>query len=152
MLLKILEDDAVKVHSICQQIWETQLWLQDQKRSAFIPIPKKGNAKQCSNYCTISLISHASKVMLKILQARLQQYMNWELPGVWAGFRKGWGTRNQVAHIYWIREKTREFQETIFFCFNDYMKAFYCVDHKNLWKTLKEIEMPDHLTCLLINL
>ena len=107
-LFQILKDDGVKVlHSICQQIWKTQQWPQAWKRSVFIPIPKKGNAKECSNYHTIELISHASKVMLKILQARLQQYMNRELPNVQAGFRKGRGTRDQIANIRWIIEKTR---------------------------------------------
>ena len=107
-----LKDDAVKVlHSICQQIWKTQQWPQDWKRSVFIPILKKGNAKECSNYRTIGLISHASKVMLKILQARLQQYVNHELPDVQAGFRKGRGTRDQIANIHWIIEKAREFQK-----------------------------------------
>ena len=107
----ILKDDAVKVlHSICQQIWETQQWLQDWERSVFIPIPKKGNAKECSNYHTIALISHNSKVMLKILQASLQLYVNWELPDVQAGFRKGKGTRDQIANIGWMIEKAREFQ------------------------------------------
>ena len=106
-LLQILKDDAVKVlHSICQQIGKTQQWPQDWKRSAFIPIPRKGNAKECSNYCTIALVSHTSKVMLKILQARLQQYVNHELPDVQAGFRKGRGTRDQIANIRWIMEKT----------------------------------------------
>ena len=106
-LLQILKDDAVKVlHSICQQIWKTRQWPQDWKRSVFIPIPKKGNAKECSNYHTIALISHASKVMLKILQVRLQQYMNQEIPDVQAGFRKGRGTRDQIANIRWIIEKT----------------------------------------------
>ena len=107
-LFQILKDDGVKVlHSICQQIWKTQQWAQDWKRSVFIPIPKKGNAKECLNYCTITLISHASKVMLKILQARLQQYVNHELPDVQAGFRKGRGTRDQIANIHWIIEKLR---------------------------------------------
>ena len=107
-LFQILKDDAVKVlHSICQQIWKTQQWPQDWKRSIFIPIPKKGNAKECSNYHIIALISHASKVMLKILQARLQQYMNCELSDVQAGFRKGRGTRGQIANICWIIEKAR---------------------------------------------
>ena len=107
-LLQILKDDAVKVlHSICQQIWKTQLWPQDWKRSVFIPVPKKGNAKECSNYHTISLISHASKVMLKILQARLQQYVNREIPDVQAGFRKGRGTRDQIANILWIIKKAK---------------------------------------------
>ena len=117
-LFQILKDDAGKVlHSICQHIWKTQQWPQDWKRSVFIPIPKKGNAKECSNYCTIALISHASKVMLKILQARLQQYVNHELPDIQAGFRKGRGTRDQIANIRWIMEKAREFQKNIYFCF-----------------------------------
>ena len=120
-LFQILKDDAVKVlHSICQRkIWKTQQWPQDWKRSVFIPIPKKGNAKECSNYCTIALVSHASKVMLKILQARLQQYVNQELAGIQAGFRKGRGTRDQIANIHWIIEKAREFQKNIHFCFTD---------------------------------
>ena len=112
-LFQILKDDAMKVlHSICQQIWKIQQWPQDLKRSVFIPNPKKGNAKECSNYRTIALISHASKVMLKILQARLQQYVIRELPDVQAGFRKGRGTRHQIANIFWIMEKAREFQKT----------------------------------------
>ena len=115
-LFQILKDDAVKVlHSVWQQIWKTQQWPQDWKRSVFIPIPKKGNAKECSNYHTVALISHASKVMLKILQARLQQYMNHELPDVQAGFRKGRGTRDQTANICWIMEKAREFQKKTLF-------------------------------------
>ena len=114
-LFQILKDDPVKVlHSIRQQIWKTQQWTQDWKRSVFIPIPKKGNAKECSNCRTIALISHASKVMLKILQARLQQYVNCELPDVQAGFRKGRGTRDQIANICWIIEKAREFQKHLF--------------------------------------
>ena len=120
--------------------------------SVFIPIPKKGNAKKCSNYCTIALISHGSKVMLKILQARLQQYVNHELPDVQAGFRKGRGTRDQIASILWIMEKAREFQKNIYFCFIDYAKAVECVDHNKLWNILKEMGIPDHLTCLLRNL
>ena len=117
-LFQILKDDVVKVlHSICQQIWETQQWPQDWKRSVFILVPKKGNAKECSNYRTIVLISLASKVMLKILQARLQQYVNRKLPDVQAGFRKGRGTRDQIANIRWIIEKAREFQKNIYFCF-----------------------------------
>ena len=116
-LFQILKYDAAKVlHSICQQIWETQQWPQDQKRSVFIPTPKKGNAKACSNYRTIELISHASKVVLKILQARLQQYVNCELPDVQAGFRKGRGTRDQIANIHWIIEKAREFQKNFYCC------------------------------------
>ena len=144
-LFQILKDDAVKVlHSVCQQIWKTQQWPQDWKRSVFIPIPKKGkcqfsfqsqrkaNVKECSNYRTVALISHASKVMLKIHQARLQQYMNCELPDVQAGFRKGRETRGQIANMHWVIEKAREFQKNIYFCFIDYNKAFDCVDHKKL--------------------
>ena len=115
-LIQILKDDAVNVlYSICQQIWKTQQWPKDWKSSVFIPIPKKGNAKECSNYCTVALISHASKVMLTILQARLQKYVNHELPDVQDGFRKGRGTRDQIANICWIIEKAREFQKTIYF-------------------------------------
>ena len=120
--------------------------------SVFITIPKKGNAEECSNYCTIALISHTSKVVLKILQARLQQYVNCELPDVQAGFRKGRGTRDQIANICWIAKKAREFQKNIYFCFIDYAKAFDCVDHNKLCKILKEMRVSDHLTCLLRNL
>ena len=113
-LFQILKDDAVQVlPSICQQIWKTHQWPQDWERSVFIRIPKKGNAKECSNYCTIVLISHASKVMLKILQVRLQQYMNQELPDVQAGFRKGRGTRDQIANIHWIIEKANTLEKTL---------------------------------------
>ena len=152
-LFQILKDDAVKVlHSICQQIWKTQQWPQAWKRSVFIPIPKKGNVKECSNYRTIALNSHASKVILKILQARLQQYVNCELPDVQAGFRKGRGTRDQIANICWIMERARELQKNIYFCFIDYAKALDCVNDNKLWKILKERGIPDHLTCLLRNL
>ena len=120
--------------------------------SVFIQIPKKGNAKECSNYRTIALISHASKVMLKILQARLQRYVNRELPDVQAGFRKGRGTRDQIANICWIMKKARKFQKNIYFCFIDYAKAFDCVDHNKLWKILQGMGIPDHLTFLLGNL
>ena len=151
-LFQILKDDVLKVlHSICQQIWKIQQWPQDW-RSVFIPFPKKGNAKECSNYRTIALISHTSKVMLKILQARLQLYMNHKLPDVQTGFRKGRGTRNQIANICCIIEKAREFQKNIYFCFIDYAKAFDYVDHNKLWKILQEMGIPDHLTCLLRNL
>ena len=152
-LFQILKDDAVKVlHSICQQIWETQQWSHDWKRSFFIPIPKKGNAKECSNYRTIALISHTSKGMLKILQARLQQYMKHELPDAQAGYRKGREPRDQIANICWIIKKAREFQKNVYFCFIDYAKAFDCVDHNKLWEILKEMGIPDHLICLLRNL
>ena len=157
------------LHSICQQIWKTQP--QDWESSIFIRIPKKSSAKECSNYCTITLISHTSKVTLKILQARIQQYMNDELPDVQAGFRKGRGIRDQTVNICWITENThththththRVFQKNI--CFIDYVKAFDCVDHNKLenssrepltvwittnWKILQEMGIPDHLTCLL---
>ena len=122
------------------------------EKVSFHSNPKKGNAKECLNYCTIALISHASKVMLKILQARLQQHVNWELPYVQAGFRKGRGTRDQIANICWIIEKAREFQKSIYFYFIDYAKAFDCMDHNKLWKILKEMGIPDHLICLLRNL
>ena len=152
-LFQILKDDTVKVlHSICQQIWKTQQWPQDWKSSVFIPIPKKGNAKECSNYCTIALMSHASKVMLKILQVRLQHYVNCELPDVQAGFRTGRGIRKPIANIRWIIEKAKEFQENIYFCFINYAKVFDCVDHNEVWKTLREMGILDHLTCLLRNL
>ena len=117
-----------------------------------MPIPKKGNPKECSNDCTVALISHASKVMLKILQSRLQQYVNHELPDVQAGFRKGRGTRDQIANIHWIIKKAREFQKNIYFCFIDYSKDIDCVNHSKLWKILKEMGIQDHLTCLLRNL
>ena len=134
-LFQIPKDNAVKVlHSICQQIWKTQQWPQHWKRSVYIPIPKKGNAKECPNYCAIALISHANKVMLKILQARLQQYLNCELPDVQAGFRKGRETRDQIANIRWIMEKAKEFQKNIYFCFIDYE------DHNKLWNR------PPHLS------
>ena len=133
-ILYLLSYKGKMLHSISQQIWKTQQWPQDWKRSVFIPIPKKGNAKECSNYCTVALIFHASKVMLKILQARLQQYVNQKLPDVQDGFRKGRGTRDQIANIRWIIKKARAFQKNIYFCFIDYAKAFDCVNHK---KTLE---------------
>ena len=152
-LFQTLKDDAVKVlHSICQQIWKSQQWPWNWKRSVFIPIPKKGNGKECSNYHTIGLISHASKVMLKYFQARLQQYVNRELPDVQAGFRKGRGPRDRIANIRWIIKKPRELQKNIYFYFIDYAKAFDCVDHKKLWKILQEMEILDHLICFLRNL
>ena len=135
-LFQIIKDDAVEVlHSICQQIWKTA-WPQDWERSFFIPISKKGNAKECSNYSIIALISYASKVMLKFLQARLQQCVNCELPDVQAGVGKGRGSRHQITNIRWIIEKARAFQKNMYFCFIDYVKAFDCVDHNKLWKIL----------------
>ena len=151
--VELLKDDAVKVlHSTCQQIWKTQQWPQDWKKSVFIPIPKKGNVKECSNYPTIALISHTSKAMFKILQARFQQYVNYQLLDVQARFRKGRGTRDQIANIRWIIEKGRELPKNICFCFVDYAKAFDYVDHNKLWKILQEMGIPDYLTCLLRNL
>ena len=152
-LFQILKDDVVKVlHSICQQIWKTQQWPQDWKMSVFIPIPKKSNAKECSNYHITAFTSYAIKVMLKILPARLQQYVNQELQDVKVGFRKDRGTRDQIANICWIIEKAREFQKNIYFGFIDCAKAFDCVDHNKLWEILQEMGIPDHLICLLRNL
>ena len=122
------------------------------EKVSFHPNSKKDNAKECSNYGTIALISHTSKVMLKILQDKLQQDLNHELPDVQAGFRKGRRTRDQIANIHWIIKKSREFQKNIYSCFIDYAKAFYCVDHNKLWKILKELDIPDHLTGHLKNL
>ena len=139
-LLQVLKDDVAKVlHSVCQQIWKTQQWPQDWKQSVFIPIPKKGNAKECSHYRTIALISHASKVMPQILQASFQQYMNQGLPDVQAGFRKGRGTRDQIANICQIIKKAREFQKNIYFCFIDYSKALLWIT-KNCGKFFKRWE------------
>ena len=150
-MFQILNNDAVKVlHSICQPIWKTQQWPQDWKRSVFIPVPKKGNAKECLNYCSITLISHASKIMLKILQISLQYYMNWELADVEAGFRKGREPEIKLPTFVESSKKQREFQKNI--CFIDYAKAFDCVYHIKLWKILKDTGIPDHLTCLLRNL
>ena len=152
-LFQVLKDDAVKVlHSVCQQIWEPQQWPRDWKRSVFITVPKKGSARERSDCRTVVLILHAGKVVLKVRKARLQQYVNQELPDVQAGFRKGRGTRNQIANICWIIEKAREFQKNIYFCFIDYTKIFDYVDHNKLWKILKEMGTPDHLTYLLRNL
>ena len=138
-LFQILKDDAVKVLlSICQQIWKTQQRPQDWKRLVFISIPKKGSAKECSNCRTIVLISHASKVKLKIFQVSLQQYMNWELPNVQARFRKGTVTRDQIANFCWIIEKAQKFQKNIYYCLFDYTKVFDCVDHDKLWKFLRD--------------
>ena len=122
------------------------------EKVSFIPVPKKGNAKEHSIYLTTACISHTSKVMLKILQAGLQQYMNHELPNVQSGFGKGGGTRGQIAHIHWVIIKAREFQKNLYFCFIDYARAFDCADHNKLWKILKEMGIPDHLTCFLRNL
>ena len=145
------------LHLICQQtryaeFWKTQQWPQDWKRSVFIPVPKKGKAKEYSNYHTIALSSHVSKVNLKILQGRLQQYINGELPDVRAGFRKGRRTTDQITNIHWMKEKAKEFQKNIYFCFIDYTKAFDYVDHNKLWKILREMGIPDLPTCLLRNL
>ena len=140
------------LRSTCLQIWNIQQWPQDWKRSVFIPIPKKGNAKGCSNYRTIALILHSSEIMLEILQARLHQYVNGEIPDVQAGFRKGRGTKDQTANIRWIIEKAREFQKNIYFCFIVYAETFDCFKHSKLWEILKEMGIPNHLTCLQRNL
>ena len=132
--------------------WENSAVATGQERSVFIPISKKGNGKEYSNYHTIALISHNSKVMVKILQARFQQYVNHELPDVQARFRKGKGTRDQITNIHWIIEEAREFQKNIYLCFIDYAKAFDCVNHSKLWKILKEVGTPGHLTFFQSNL
>ena len=143
-LFKSLKDDAIKVlHSLCQQSWKTQKWSQDWKRSILIPIPK-GGTKECANHWTVALISHASKVIHKILHARLQHYLNQDLPDVQAEFRKGRGTRDQIANIRWIIERAREFQKNIYLCFVNYYAAFDCIDHDKLWKALREMGIPDH--------
>ena len=136
------------LHSIYQQIWKTQQWPEAWKRSVFIPIPKKGNGKECSNYCIIALIAHTSNAQ----NSRFQEYVNQELPDIQAGFRKGRGTRDQMANICWIIKKTREFQKNIYFCLIDYAKAFDCMNHNKLWKMFKKMGIPDHLTWLLRNL
>ena len=143
MLLKCCTQYAAK--------WETQQWPQDWKRSVFITVPKKGNAKECSNYRTIVPISHG-RIMLKTLQAKLQLYVNQDYPAVQAGFGKGRGTKDQIDSIRWIIEKAGEFQKNIYYCFIDYIKAFDCVDHNKLRKILKKTELSDQLTCLLRNL
>ena len=143
-LFQILKDDAVKVlHSVCQQIWKLSSGHRTGKGQFSFQSQRKAMPK-CLNYHIIALISHASKVMLKILQARVQQYVNREIPDVQAGFRKGTGTRDQIANIHWIMEKAREFQKNIYFCFTD--QPNLCVDHNKLWKILREIGIPDHLT------
>ena len=144
-LFKSLNDDIIKVlHSLCQQIWKTQQWPQDWKRSTLIPIPKKGSTKEYANHQTVVLISHASQIMLKILHARLQHYANQELPKIQAGFRKGRRIRDQIANICWIIEKARGFQKNIYLRFADYAKAFDCVDHDKLWKALRQMGIPHH--------
>ena len=149
---KSLKDEAIKVlHSLCQQIWKTQQWPQDWKRSVLIPVPKKDSTKGYDNHWTVALISHGGKVMLKILHARLQHHMNQELWDNQAGLRKGRGTRDQIADIWWIIAEARKFQKNIYLCFVDYTKASDCVDHNKLWKALKEMGIADHLTRLLRN-
>ena len=140
------------LHSIYQQVWKTQQWLQDWKRSVFIPLPKKDNAKECSNYRTIELISHANKVMLKILQTRLQPYVKWELSDVQAGFRKSEEPEIKLPTSVESSKKQENSRKKLYFCFTDYIKAFDCVDHNKLWKILKEMGMLDNFTCLLRNL
>ena len=143
---------SIWLHSICQQMWKTQQGPQDSKTSVFIPIPKKANAKESSNYRTIVLILNTRKVMLKILQARLQQYVNWEIPDVQAGFRKGRGTRNQIAHILGSQKMLENSRKKHLLLLVDCAKAFECVNYNKLWKILKGMRIPGHLTCLLRNL
>ncbi|CAF4950873.1 unnamed protein product, partial [Rotaria socialis] len=150
---KTIKEDAVKILTkLCQQIWKTQKWPQDWKTSIFIPIPKNGNSKDCSNYRTIALISHASKIMLKIIQRRLEPFLEREMPATQARLRKGRGTRDQIANIRWLMEKTREYQKEFYLCFIDYSKAFDCVDHEKLWSVLLEMGVPKHLIILMKNL
>ena len=137
-LMKLWAMMLLKCCTQCQQIWKTLQWPQDWKRSVYIPIPKKSNDKDYSNYHTITLIFHSRKVMLKIIQTKFQQYVNWKLADVQAGFWRGRGTRDQIANMSWIMEKAREFQKNIYFCFFDYSKAFDCVDHNKLWKILRD--------------
>ena len=151
-LFQILKDDVKVLQSTCQQIWKTGEWPQDWKRSVFIPIPKKGNAKKCSNYYTITLISHASKVMLKILQARLQQYENCEIPDVQARLEKAEESEIKLPTSIGSLQKQESSRKNIYFCFIDYAEAFDSVKHNKLWKILQEMGIPDHLTCLLRNL
>ena len=148
--LKNLHSKKKMLHSKCQQIRKSQQWLQDWKRLVFIPIPKKCNAKGCSNYCTVALISHTSKVILKIIQARLQQHVNHELPDVQAGFRKGRGTRDQIANIRWIIKKAREFQKNIYFFIIDYARAFDYVDYNRLVPNRKRSTSRLYIVTLLI--
>ena len=150
-LFQILKDDAVKVlHSMCQQIWKTQHGHRTGKGQFSFQSRRKAMPKNAQNHI-IAIISHTSKIMLKILKARLQQYVNSKIPDVQADFRKGRGSRDQIANILWIMEKAREFQKNIYFCIINYAKAFDCVDHNELWKILQEMGIPDHLTCLLRN-
>ena len=148
-LFQILKNDAVKCFTQYASKFGKLTRGPRTGKGQFSFQPQKGNAKLCSNYHTIALISHASKVILKILQVRLQHYLNCELPDVQAGFRKGRGTRDQIANIHWIIRKAREFQKNIYFCFFDYAKAFDCVGHNKMWKILQEMGIPNHLTCLL---
>ena len=152
VLFKSLKDGAIKVlHSLCQQNWKTPQRPQERKRSILIPIPKKGSTKVCANHQTVAFISHAGKVMLKILHARLQHYANQELPDFQAQFIKGRGTRDQIVNIRWIIQKAREFQKNIHLSFIDYAKPFDCMNHNKLWKAFKEMGIPDHIICLLRN-
>ena len=141
-----------KCCTLCQQIWKTQQWSQGWKWSVFIPIRKKGNPKECLNYLTITLISHTSKIMFKIPQARLQQYVNHELLDIQGGFRKGRGTKHQISNMHWLVEEEREFQKNIYLGFTDYANVLDCVDHSKLGKILQEMGMPDHLNYPLRNL
>ena len=146
-LMKLWAMMLLNCCSQCQQIWKTLQWTQDWNKSVFIPIPKKRNDKEYSNYHTITLISHSSKIMLKISQIRLLQYVNWELPDVQSGFWRGRGTRDQINNMSWIMEKAREFQINIYFCFIDYTKAFDCVDHNKLWKIIRDVNTrPPYLS------
>jgi hypothetical protein len=148
-LIKAAGEAAITVlTALCQQIWESTLWLQEWSRSIFLPLPKKGDMRLCSNYRTITLIPHASKILLKIIQDRLATYSEREISEEQAEFRKGRGTRDQIANIRWILERTTEYGKTIIICFIDYSKAFDCVDHSRLWNTLRNMGVPEHLIVL----
>ena len=150
---KTIKEDAMKVLTkLCQQIWKTQKWPQDWKTSIFIPIPKNGNVKDCSNYRTIALISHASTIMLKIIQRRLEPFLEQEMPVTQAGFQKGRGTRDQIANLRWLMGKARKYRKEFYLCFIDYSKVFGCVDHEKLWSVLLEMGVPKHLIVLVKNL
>jgi len=138
--------------ALCQQIWESTLWPQEWRRSIFLPLPEKGDMRLCSNYTTIALIPHASKIPLRIIQARLATYIEREIPEEKAGFRKGRKTRNRIVNIRWILERTREYGKTIFMCYIDYSKAFDCVDHSRLWNTLRNMGVTEHVIALIRSL
>ena len=150
---KVLGEEGITVlHKICQKVWETGVWPRQWKQSVFIPIPKKGDLKQCTNYRTIALISHASKVLLKVIQRRLEPIMEASMPDTQAGFRRARGTRDHIANMRWIMETSREFQKEVYACFIDNKKAFDCVDHRKLWDALSVMGVPKYMVDLMRSL